>query len=173
MVTVLRRRQLAAFVALAALGGCGAPKPKPPPLPVPRPAPAAPPPPPTVLTAVLRAQANVNPDIRGRPSPVTVRVYLLRRRNLFEGADFFALYERDKDILGADVVDKEELQLMPGDTHQIEKQLTPEVAFIGVFAAFRDLERAQWRSALAVIPRQKNNLLINLEQSIVTISRRN
>lgn len=176
MRELLRRRQILSLLALAtasALSGCGsAPKP-PPPLPAPRQPPAPPPPPPTALSAVLSAQASVNPDVRGRPSPVSVRVYTLKRRTAFESADFFALFERDAATLGGDLVDKEEFQLMPGDTRQIDKVLTPDITFIGVFAAFRDLERAQWRSAMAVIPRQKNVLRIELQQSSVSIERRN
>jgi len=172
-----RRRQLLALfsAAVSAAGmGCAGPKPPPkPPLPAPRAPPPSPPPPPTVLRATLIAQASVNPDIRGRPSPVTVRVYGLKTRSVMDNAHFFALFEKDKETLGADLVDREEFQLQPGDTRLIEKQLTADFAHLGVFAAFRDVERAQWRDVMTMIPRQLNRLEIVLEQNSVTIVRQN
>jgi type VI secretion system protein VasD len=151
-----RRRQLLTLATLAALAGC-----------------AKPPPPPTLLKAQMSAQTNVNPDARKRPSPVTVRVYTLKARAAFDNADFFALYEKDKETLGADLVDKDEFQLKPGENRSLDKLLAPEVAYLGVFAAFRDLERAQWRTVVTVVPRTVNVLQIVLEQSNVTIMKKN
>ena len=155
----LRRRQLmtlAASASVAAIAGC-----------------AAKPPPPTLLKAQLSAQANVNPDARNRPSPVTVRVYALKARAAFDNADFFALYERDKETLGADLVEKDEFQMKPGENRSLDKLLAPEIAYLGVFAAFRDLERAQWRAVVTLVPRTINVLQIRLEQSNVTIVKKN
>jgi type VI secretion system protein VasD len=171
-----RRRRLMTWLGIALSGlaaGCGAPKPVTPPLPAPRAPPAPPPPPPTLLRATLNALPSVNPDARGRPSPVTVRVYGLKTRSLFESADFFALYEKDKETLAADLVDREEFQLKPGDTRLIDKPVAAGITQLAVFAAFRDVERAQWRAVMAIIPKQTNNLEIRLEQSSVTIVRRN
>jgi type VI secretion system protein VasD len=125
-----------------------------------------------VLRAEIRTQANVNPDASNRPSPVTVRLYLLKRHAVFDTADFFALYEKDKETLGAELVDREEFQLMPGASRLIEKPMTSDTVYIGVFAAFRDLERARWRAVNAIIPRQANTFEIRLEQNNVTITRR-
>ena len=151
----LRRRQvltLAVSATAVVIAGC-----------------AAKPLPPTLLKAVLSAQANVNPDARNRSSPVTVRVYGLKARAAFDNADFFSLYDKDKETLGADLVEKDEFQMKPGETRSLDKLLVPEIVYLGVFAAFRDLERAQWRTVVAVVPRQINTLQILLEQSKVTI----
>lgn len=151
MSLAVRPPLLIALLILAALAGCaGAPKP-------------------TMVKATLSAQPTVNPDARGRPSPVTVRVYGLKSRAAFDGADFFSLYDKDKETLGADLTDKEEFQLMPGENRPLEKQLSPEARYLGVVAAFRDLERAQWRMAVAIVPNQVSTIGIKLEQNSVTI----
>lgn len=148
-------RLFLAMLALAGLASCGGPpKPKP-----------------TLLKATVSAQADVNPDARGRPSPVTVRVYGLKSRAVFDSADFFALYDKDRETLGGDLVEKEEFQLKPGESRTIDKPLPPEVTYVGVFAAFRDLERAQWRMAIAVPPQQVSNLRVSLSKSSITIAK--
>lgn len=151
MSLAVRPPLLFALFILAVIAGCaGAPKP-------------------TMVKATLSAQPTVNPDARGRPSPVTVRVYGLKSRAAFDGADFFSLYDKDKETLGADLTDKEEFQLMPGENRPLEKQLSPEARYLGVVAAFRDLERAQWRMAVAIVPNQVSTIGIKLEQNSVTI----
>ncbi len=96
------------------------------------------------------AGADVNPDARNRPSPVTVRVYALKSAAAFEAADFFSLYEKDASTLGADVVQREELLLRPGDNKPLELKLSPDAKSLAVFAAYRDLDRARWRAVRVI-----------------------
>lgn len=149
------RRCCLLLLAAATLASCGGPpKPKP-----------------TVLKATVNAQADVNPDARGRPSPVTVRVYGLKSRAVFDSADFFALYDKDRETLSADLVEKEEFQLKPGESRVIDKTLSPEVAHVAVFAAFRDLERAQWRMAVALPAGKVTNMRVLLTKSSISINK--
>lgn len=106
------------------------------------------PPPPPVVTRValtLTAGADANPDARGRASPLTARVYALKTSGAFEAADFFSLFEKDQATLGAEMVQREEFLLRPGDSKKLEMTLAPDVKALGVMAAFRDLDRARWR----------------------------
>ena len=96
------------------------------------------------------AGADVNPDARNRPSPITVRVYALKSAAAFEAADFFSLYEKDASVLGADVVQREELLLRPGDNKPLEMKLSPDAKSLAVFAAYRDLDRARWRAVRVI-----------------------
>lgn len=150
----LQCRMLLGVIVLAMLAACA----------------SKPPPKPTVVNATLSAQANVNPDARNRPSPITVRVYGLKSRAIYDTADFFALYDKDKETLGADLVFKDEFQMMPGETRALNKTLPPEVAHLGVFAAFRDLERANWRRVVTVMPSQTFKLQINLDRNSVVVA---
>ena len=96
------------------------------------------------------ASTDVNPDARNRPSPITVRVYALKSAATFEAADFFSLFEKDASILGADMVQREELLLRPGDSKPLEMKLSPEAKALAVFAAYRDLDRARWRAVRVI-----------------------
>ena len=123
------------------------------------------PPPPTIIQVSLDAQANVNPDARGRPSPVVVRFYELKTPANFNAADFFSLFDRDKETLAADMLTRDEFQLMPGDKKQFQRPTQPDTRFVGVVAAFRDLERAQWRVISAVPLQQTTPIVIKLDGS--------
>ena len=106
------------------------------------------PPPPPVVTPVrlaLVGGSDLNPDARGRASPVMVRVYALKTTASFDSADFFALFEKDTATLGADLHQREETLLRPGERKLLTFTLPAEVTSLGILAAYRDLARATWR----------------------------
>jgi len=137
----LRARLATTCAAALVLAACSSAKPPPPkPVEVPR-----------TLEIALQASPSLNPDARERASPVVVRIYELKAPLSFQAADFFALFEKDQATLGADLVAREELQLRPGESRTLSsRELKPEVRALGVFAAFRDLERSQWRTVIAL-----------------------
>lgn len=151
----LARRRSALVLGLALLAAsCGAPPPKP------------------VVTPVslkLTASADVNPDARGRASPLTVRVYVLKAPGPFEGADFFSLYDKDQATLGAEMVKREELLLAPGESRTLEFTLEPDARNVAVLAAYRDLERARWRDLKPLEVGKPNNFNVNLAARQVRI----
>ena len=65
----------------------------------------------------------------------------------FNAADFMSLYQRDQAELGADLLAKEEFVLNPGETKTFAKTLAADTRFLGVVAAYRDLEHAKWRTS--------------------------
>lgn len=150
-----RRLAMAAacLASVAWLAGCaGAPKP----------------PPPTLVLASLQASASVNPDIHKRPSPVVVRVYELKSAAAFEAADFVSLFEKDQATLAAELVGREEFVLRPGETRPWDKTVDAQTQFIGIMAAFRDLERARWKTVVPVTPNVRN--VITVRADAITVS---
>jgi type VI secretion system protein VasD len=121
-----------AFALSIGLAGCGSP-----------------PPPPTVADITITAAADANPDASGQGAPVAVRVYQLASTSNFDKADFFQLFQHEQETLGADLIARDEILVTPGSTQQLHKELKPGAAFIGVVAAFRDIEKATWRGEVA------------------------
>ncbi len=111
--------------------------------------------PPVTLHVRLTASDDINPDTTGRASPVVVRVFQLHDAANFGNADFFALYDHEKESLGADLVGSAEYVLRPGETRDIELQPDPNVKALGFLAAFRDLAVSQWRASWALPPAAK------------------
>ncbi len=145
------RRAMPVVVACL-VSACGAPKP----------------PPPTELTGAITASADINPSVSAKPSPLLVRVYELKATTAFNKADFISLYQRDQAELGADLVAREEVILNPGDSRPINKVAAPETRYVGVFAAYRDIDHAQWRGVLALLPGQKQRIAIIAQHLAIT-----
>jgi type VI secretion system protein VasD len=125
--------------------------------------PPPPPPKPTVVTLELNATAQLNPDTRGRPSPLLVRLYELTTPVGFEALDFAVLQADDVAGLKPALQDKYEHVLAPGATVNAKLQPTEAVKFIGVFASFRDLTRAQWRAVVPVKPNTTQRIQLRFD----------
>lgn len=98
-----------------------------------------------------------------------VRIYELRSVAAFNRADFFALFERDKEHLAAELVSREELPLMPGGKPQAITTLRSDTRYLGVIAAFRDIERAQWRASTPIFVNQTTRMEIKLDRNQIAI----
>jgi len=120
------------------------------------------------LRATMDVQPAVNPDTRGRSSPIVVRVYALKSMAAFDSASFFSLYGKDKETLGGDLVDSEELELLPGEKREFQKEFPPDTHYIAVFAAFRDVEHARWRDSVA-LDSHSVKMQIRLENTSISI----
>ena len=106
---------------------------------------------PTPVTGNIQGASELNPSVSQRPSPLLLRVYELKSPTAFNQADFMALYQSDQATLGADLIAREEFMLAPGEIRPYRKTLAPETRFIGVVAAYRNLEQATWRTIVPVI----------------------
>lgn len=111
---------------------------------------------PTKARMTVVAQADVNPDAGGRPSPVVLRVYQLQQDAKFANADFFALFDDEQAALGADLLARDEITLAPGERKELQVDVKGEAKFLGAVAAYRDIRNSQWR---VVKPAPKKGLL--------------
>lgn len=118
---------------------------------------------PTVVAATLSTALDANPDGGNRASPLMLRVYELSSRATFDSADFVSLFERDKQVLAGDMVAREEWVMAPGETRAWTRKLPPETKFIGITAAYRDIDRAHWRAVVVMQPLATNTLVIRAE----------
>jgi type VI secretion system protein VasD len=111
--------------------------------------------------------ADTNPDATGRPSPVVVRVYQLKADAVFSGADFFALFDDDQKVLGADLISRDEFTLAPAEQRRIDVTVSGETRWLGAIAAFRDIRNAQWR---VLMPASRRSLILAVERARIVLS---
>ena len=109
---------------------------------------------PAPFTVVIVADKDLNPDRSGKATPVQVKLFRLKNATAFNGGDFFTLYEKEEQILGSELVSKEVVTLQPGETKTILGKAGPEERLLGVFVAYRDIEKSVWRG-LAPLPAPK------------------
>ena len=131
-------RLFSGLVVAGALAGCAGPRPV-------MPAP---------YTVVISANAGINPDRENRATPVQVRLFELQNSTDFENIDFYTLYDKDEQALGADVLSKEQLTLQPGQRVTLARKAKPGARMLGVFVAFKNLENSSWR-AVTPLPQAK------------------
>lgn len=127
-------------------------------------------PPPTRVEIKLSAGRDVNPDGADRASPVLVRLYQLKDIAKFGSTDFFALYEDDKAVLGDDLLKKLELTMAPGEIKNIGFEAEKDTRFLGIVAAFRDLDSAQWRASAAIPETQTTTVDITLLNTQIALT---
>ncbi|KVP89376.1 hypothetical protein WJ96_20190 [Burkholderia ubonensis] len=107
---------------------------------------------PVDLNLRIDASAHVNPDERGRPAPIMVRVYELKSTNDFDNADFFTLQNDGRKVLGDDALVTDEFVLRPGDTQTVRRRINASTTAIGVLAGYRDLGKSVWRAIYKLPP---------------------
>ena len=97
-------------------------------------------------------EGNINPDENKRPSPVFVRLYELKSPTIFNKADFIDLYERDKEILGSDLLAKQMLRpLPPGVTRSEKLVLTSGATQIGLYVEFSQYRGSAYKATFPII----------------------
>ena len=151
-------RWLLRGAALASLAACGGSPPPAPPLP------------PTAVEVKLIAAPDANPAASGRGAPVAVRVYQLASATNFGGAEFFPLFNADAEFLKSDLVKRDDVLLLPGQTKTLVLEPTDAVKAIGVFAAYRDFAHAAWRGVVAVPPHQATRVTVTAGARGITVA---
>lgn len=113
---------------------------------------SAPPPPPEPIDLAIEATADatVNPDLEGRPSPLAVRVYLLTGSEAIADADLLALWQAESATLAGTLVERREFVLAPGATATTQLTVPDTVTSVAVAAAYRNFRDSIWRVVLPV-----------------------
>jgi type VI secretion system protein VasD len=123
----------------------------------------------------LTAAADLNPDRNHRASPVVLLMFQLKAVDAFNNADFFSLYDPAAATIAADMIERTEMTIQPGDVRPFEAEFDEEARYIGFVAAFRDVENAQWRAVVPLPDKgfmkkmfSRDKLMIQLESLAVT-----
>jgi len=127
---------------------------------------------PTRIDAQILASYEINPDANGRPSPLVVRIYELKSKTVFEEADFFKLYDEEAATLGGDLLTREEFEVSPGESREFEHKAHDDTHYLGVIAAYRNIQSAHWRTSAELELNSKNKLVINIGKQNLTINRK-
>lgn len=121
------------------------------------------------LEVRITANADVNPDLESRASPVIVHVLELTATDEFNRADYFSLTQDGSSALGAALVQSTELILTPGSEKTLNLELDEKVAYLGFVAGYRDIDNSRWRITEQVRPGKTSRITVNLGKDQVTV----
>ncbi len=124
---------------------------------------------PPQLAASFVASPKLNPDSEGQPSPLVVRLYELTNITEFNAASFFPLYERDTELLGAEMKYREEIVMVPGETKEFKRELNMDTRHLGIIGAYRDLEGTTWRASIETPINETTEVTINMDDQGISI----
>ncbi len=111
----------------------------------------------TAVHLSLIASPKLNPDETGLPNPVQVRVFMLKTSEAFTNTDYFQFADKEKAVLGADLLAQVNDTLRPGVTKTMDLPVPPGAKFIGVSAAYRNIDQATWRVAAPIAKKMTVN----------------
>lgn len=115
----------------------------------------------------LSAEAGpvLNRDVSGKSLSVVVRLYQLKASEPFVRTSFedLAAGKPEAELMGADLVDKTELMVIPGSKVALTPLLQPDTRFVGVVAFFRKPDSQRWRALVKAGDVRSDGLKLKLE----------
>jgi type VI secretion system protein VasD len=118
----------------------------------------------------LQAADNLNSDAGGRPLALVARIYKLRQNSAFEQApyDSFLSAQKEKEVLGADLLEVREVMLIPGQRYETVEKVSREAYYVGVVALFRSPAQQRWRLAFEAGAAEKSGISIGAGACAIT-----
>jgi type VI secretion system protein VasD len=122
---------------------------------------------PTLVDLTITSDADLNPDLTSRPSPMVVKLVELKSHTAFENADYFALAGNTKGTLGPDFIAEETMPVRPGEIKKLKLRLHAKSRFIGVIAEYRAIDKAVWRYVIKPDKEELSDIRISLTRDAI------
>lgn len=122
---------------------------------------------PTQVEITFTADKHMNPNGKGRPSPLIVRLYALKEYRAFVKEDFFDLDANDQGLLGPDLTFRDELVFEPGENRTYTKKLDDATGYFGFIARYIDINNAKWRDAVEIEANTSNKIVVRLDEKSI------
>lgn len=121
---------------LAGAAGCSNPPPPKEPKPCDR----------QIVTLSMLAADNVNPNERGNPRPVVVRLYQLKGDVKMTNATYDDILLRDKEALGDDLMKVDEVEVFPNDRVEVKFERIKDASHLAGVALFHSPKGQSWKT---------------------------
>jgi len=102
------------------------------------------------IDITLKAAKDVNIDNNGTPTPIVVKFYELTEIKDFRSADFATIYNDGQSSFGKYIVKRDEFELKPGEEREIDRVAKRNTRYIGIVAAYNDVDNAKWRTIISI-----------------------
>jgi type VI secretion system protein VasD len=107
--------------------------------------------PPKVIALRIEAAKDMNAGDDGEGLSTVLRLYKLKDQTNFLATPYsvFGNPDKEKQTIGADLLDVREMTLSPGQVLDLKEKMIPEATYLGVVALFRSPAAQRWRFAYA------------------------
>ena len=106
---------------------------------------------------------------QNRRNSVVVHVYQLSGRLNFDRADTATFWKDDAAALGAELLDKKDVTMLPDDRQTRAINLVPKAQYIGVVADFMRPDVDGWKRIVPVGAVKKNRIIIRIKEGQLSI----
>ncbi|BEV17356.1 type VI secretion system lipoprotein TssJ [Herbaspirillum sp. DW155] len=126
---------------------------------------------PRTVPIKLHASKALNLDPQQRPLALVVKIYKLKQNISFQQAsyDTFLSAQKEKEALGADLLEVKEVTLVPGQRYEISEKVSYEAGYIGVVALFVNPAQQRWRAVFKADEAEKNGITVGLQSCSLTV----
>ncbi|MCH9672823.1 MAG: type VI secretion system lipoprotein TssJ [Gammaproteobacteria bacterium] len=125
---------------------------------------------PPEVNLTIQASKDLNPNSAGEPSQVVITLYELKSEGAFNSASFAEIYQQGSELLGDDLIKKDEIVIEPGEVKVVARVLDAEARYLGMVAGFRDWQNAKWRGVLATPLDETIDAQVDLHESKMSLS---
>lgn len=129
--------------------------------------------PPRNVALKLHAGSNLNAGTTNQSFSVVARVYKLKQTGTFYSApyDAFSTPEKEKQALGADLLEVREINLIPGQLYEVNEKVSRESGYIGVVALFRAPAPQRWRAAFSAKDAEAAGVILGVHACSLTLGK--
>ena len=129
--------------------------------------------PPRNVLLKLHAGVNLNAGNTNKPLSMVVRIYKLKQTSAFYSAPYesFLSPEKEKAVLGADLVEVREINLVPSQLYEVVEKVSREAAYVGVVVLFLAPAPQRWRAAFAVKEAETSGIILGLHACSITLGK--
>lgn len=127
--------------------------------------------PPRQVALRLHAADKLNVDEKGDSLALVARIYKLKQAAAFERAPFDSFLDpaAEKRTLGADLVEVEEVTLVPGQHLELNEKLSREAGYLGVVALYHAPAASRWRLAFSAADAERAGVTIGLHACAMSV----
>lgn len=126
---------------------------------------------PTVYDVRGQADPVLNRDVSGKSLSVVVRLYQLKQPTEFSKLAFDSLASGrpETELLGAELIEKSEVVVLPGTQHVSTEKLSEHANYLGVVAFFRQPEPHFWRYLIPASQIRSKGVTFRLQDCYITL----
>jgi type VI secretion system protein VasD len=111
----------------------------------------------------------IGEPMQNRRNSVVVHVYQLSGRLNFDRADTATFWKDDAAALGAELLEKKDVMMLPDDQQTRAINLVPKAQYIGVVADFMRPEVEGWKRIVPIDAVKRNRITIRIKEGQLSI----